>query len=372
MQVPFKTIEGQRKPKVIDWLTFQRTCVDYAFFDVVPTKCKTAFYAMVDALNDIMDATADYDPDAEDKKEYLREVEELQVQVVRALVLFERDFPRTEMTPCIHWIVHPAKELIPRWNNVRNYWCFLTERFVGWMKSFVHNRALAVENMVRGYTRGQLMRAVGPKIRRKLLRRMHKLDIDTSGLRSFLDPPKQKGKTRVGSGEVGYVVHSRNSKKRQLTCGLRTATTTYLKGLGIRHLMLQLGTTRINSRICISGRYLARGATGEFVDEDPEAPAMLMVGDVVGFAVLKYKHVKGRRGSRKYARGEVVMVRVKVFDSVPVRSGNLYTCPKKRKYKQAPVWVSAKHLTAFLHEVPDRAGDQRESNLVTIARVLVS
>ena len=142
-------MEGGRKPKVVDWLTFQRTGVDYSFYEAVPEHCKEAFFAMVEVLNDLEHVTADYDPEAEDKTEYLRDCEELQVRVVRALVLFERDFPRREMTPCIHWIIHPAAELIPRWNNVRNYWCFLNERFVGWMKTFVHNRALAVENMVR-------------------------------------------------------------------------------------------------------------------------------------------------------------------------------------------------------------------------------
>ena len=147
--MPFNTYEGTRQPKVADWLTFQRTCVDYCFYGVVPERCREAFFAMVNALNDIMDVTADYDNDAEDKQENLQDCQELQVRVVRALVLFENSFPRTELCTCIHWIVHLAADLIPRWNNVRNFWCFLTERFVGWMKSFVHNRAVAVQNMVR-------------------------------------------------------------------------------------------------------------------------------------------------------------------------------------------------------------------------------
>ena len=148
--MPFKSFDGsQRKPKIVDWLTLQRTCVDYAFYNVIPDRCQDAFFSMVAVLNAIMDVNADYDPEAEDTREYLRDCEELQERVVRALIKFERSFPRTELTPCIHWIVHAAADLIPRWNNVRNYWCFLTERFVGWMKTFIHNRALAVENMVQ-------------------------------------------------------------------------------------------------------------------------------------------------------------------------------------------------------------------------------
>ena len=110
---------------------------------------------------------------------------------------------------------------------------------------------------VRGYTRGQLMRAVGPLIRRRLLRRMNRLAIDTAGLRSFLDPPPKRGKTRVGSGEVGYVTHTRNNRKKPLTPRLRRASTSYVRELlGNGHsVKLSIATTRISSRICISGRY---------------------------------------------------------------------------------------------------------------------
>ena len=111
---------------------------------------------------------------------------------------------------------------------------------------------------VRGYTRGQLMRAVGTKIRGRLLARMNKLNINTAGLRSFLDPPRTRGKTVKGSGKVGYVVHNRNSTKRPLTYALRIATTTYIRELlGRGHsLKLNLCTTRISTRICINGRYM--------------------------------------------------------------------------------------------------------------------
>jgi len=142
---------GQRKPKIADWLCFQRTCVEYTFFEVVPRRARDAFFAMVNILNDILDLTADYDPGADDDKEYQRECQEVQQRVAKALVLFERDFPRSELTPCIHWIIHAAGELVPRWNNVRNFWCFLSERFVGWMKTFIKNRSLALPNMVPSF-----------------------------------------------------------------------------------------------------------------------------------------------------------------------------------------------------------------------------
>ena len=104
---------------------------------------------MVDILNGILELTADYDPEAEDPSAYLEDSRQLQQQVVKSLTMFENTFPKSEMTPCIHWIVHAAGELVPRWNNVRNFWCFITERFVGWMKTFVKNRAMVLPSMVR-------------------------------------------------------------------------------------------------------------------------------------------------------------------------------------------------------------------------------
>lgn len=58
---------------------------------------------------------------------------------------------------------------------------------------------------------GLMLIAVGPGIRRRLMHRMKKIGIDTSGLRSFLDPSQQSGKTTAGSGKVGYALHTHNS-----------------------------------------------------------------------------------------------------------------------------------------------------------------
>lgn len=110
---------------------------------------------------------------------------------------------------------------------------------------------------MRGYTRGLMMNAVGPDIRRRLMHRMDKIGIDTAGLRSFLDPPHQRGKTTAGSGEVGYALQTRNHAKMKLTGPLRRGATNYVhqaKGR-LPNLNFNLQTDFIGNRICISGRY---------------------------------------------------------------------------------------------------------------------
>jgi hypothetical protein len=103
---------------------------------------------MTDILNLLLNATADYYPDdPAANRETEAKCRRIRSQVVDQLTLFERDFPETELSPFVHEVLH-VSEFIYRWNSVRNYWCFVTERFVGWMKGLVMNRSLSLENMV--------------------------------------------------------------------------------------------------------------------------------------------------------------------------------------------------------------------------------
>ena len=50
-------------------------------------------------------------------------------QVTLMVCEYERFFPRTEVCRVSHIMLHVC-DIVHRWNNVRNYWCFLTERYV--------------------------------------------------------------------------------------------------------------------------------------------------------------------------------------------------------------------------------------------------
>ena len=141
-------MSGALKPTAADWLTFLRCCVPYVLGNIGPQHPREAYAAMIAALNAILDASSDFDPEEPDSVEAQRtEARGLHMQVIEALCLLERDFPITELSIFVHEILH-VPEFVYRWNAVRNYWCFVTERFVGWMKRFVKNRSLSLENMV--------------------------------------------------------------------------------------------------------------------------------------------------------------------------------------------------------------------------------
>jgi hypothetical protein len=130
-QVPFKTSDGALKPNSADWLSLIRTGMPYAYGDMGDSVTRETVNRLVDLLNLLLDATADYDPDDEDANEASQiKCRNLRLKAIEGLSCMERDFPETELSPFVHEILH-VSEFVYRWNNVRNYWCFVTERFVG-------------------------------------------------------------------------------------------------------------------------------------------------------------------------------------------------------------------------------------------------
>ena len=89
VQVPFNTMEGRRKPKTADWLMFLRSAVAYTWYGVGPARPREAFREMIEALQHVLDATADYDPyDSEDTA--VNTSRAIRARVVRALFKLER------------------------------------------------------------------------------------------------------------------------------------------------------------------------------------------------------------------------------------------------------------------------------------------
>ena len=124
-----------------------RTAMPYTFYQVGPVRPRKAFQAMIDAFQILLNATAGYDPDNPDDETSTETCRAAKKAISRALFMLERDFPGTELSIAIHIMIH-IPDFLWRWNSVRNYWCFVVERLVGYMKSFVANRSLSVENMV--------------------------------------------------------------------------------------------------------------------------------------------------------------------------------------------------------------------------------
>jgi hypothetical protein len=145
--VPCQTIPGHKKPKSATWITFLRSCVPYVMSGV-PLFARSCIIGLCGILSKILLATCDYTPgDVEATAAAKLRTKVLKTELILALCVFERDVPKCELSYFLHEIVHMC-DFLYRWNNVRNYWCFLVERFVGYVKGFVTNRHLVLESLV--------------------------------------------------------------------------------------------------------------------------------------------------------------------------------------------------------------------------------
>lgn len=146
--VPFSTLPGRQKQKAAAWVKVLRFYVPYLLYGVGDKKVRGALLLLTDALREVLDTTCDYYPyDDEKTQDEEDKCKALKKKLIKALVEIEARLPASELSSFVHEIVHIA-DFTFRWNNVRNYWCFVTERFVGYVKGFVKNRHLVLENLV--------------------------------------------------------------------------------------------------------------------------------------------------------------------------------------------------------------------------------
>jgi hypothetical protein len=94
----------------------------YWFHNMLPPPQQATWDIGVRMMTALHNATCDVDdPTAVDV------LRALKLKTTRALVKWAKSMPGTEHAVIIHEIVHMCDHLY-RWNRVRNYWCFVTER----------------------------------------------------------------------------------------------------------------------------------------------------------------------------------------------------------------------------------------------------
>jgi hypothetical protein len=96
---------------------------DYVFTETLPENISPAVALLLELLRLIKSATCDVDdPVALDGLAVVKE------RVTVLVCEYERYFPRSEICRVSHIMLHVV-DMVHRWNNVRNFWCFLTERY---------------------------------------------------------------------------------------------------------------------------------------------------------------------------------------------------------------------------------------------------
>ena len=135
-----------------DWMRVIQDAGDYLFEGLFPQNPERldALYQLVDATNLCLNATSAAESENRDGLSAVR------LQVLEALCTFEAELPSTERAVMFHVLAH-VPDAVYKWNSPRNYWCFFGERMMGHLIRFIHNRDLAVENIVTAYNRMRLV-----------------------------------------------------------------------------------------------------------------------------------------------------------------------------------------------------------------------
>jgi hypothetical protein len=99
----------------------------YLFHGMVPKKVLDTWNSLILAMNAILSATADIGT-IDIPGDQVLETKRLYLQVIEALVLWERDAPESELAMVFHMLIH-MPDAIHRWGSCRNFWAFFNERY---------------------------------------------------------------------------------------------------------------------------------------------------------------------------------------------------------------------------------------------------
>jgi hypothetical protein len=114
--------------KCVTYMHLSRSAVwHYLLGGIYPPGQYEALSALIDVLDIIHHVNCDIvtTPSSADRTKIMKR---LKAKIILALVLFEREFPKTLMVGCMHNLLH-IPDAIGRWNNVRNFWAFFMERY---------------------------------------------------------------------------------------------------------------------------------------------------------------------------------------------------------------------------------------------------
>lgn len=126
------------------------------FRDVYTGEYKIAFQALLKILYMILHTTNNVDgaiPPASATTKFRK----FKTEVAETLVLLEATLPAMFFDITLHVLIH-LPECIFRWNHVRNYWCFASERFIGVLKEYCNSRNNPHAGMVYGYSQTTFVR----------------------------------------------------------------------------------------------------------------------------------------------------------------------------------------------------------------------
>jgi hypothetical protein len=116
--------------KAHDLYLYVTTAMEYITHGFIPPGNPTrGFFGMLKALRALLQENSDHQEDPQAQADAAKKIENLNLLVVEGLCDFEKGCPKISLCMLAHLIVH-IPSCIHRWNSVRNFWAFLTERYM--------------------------------------------------------------------------------------------------------------------------------------------------------------------------------------------------------------------------------------------------
>ena len=114
--------------KAAGWLSFSRSGLwPYLLHDIFDAEQTEAIESLSATLAALMEFNCD--ADVSDEKDMADAVSKLKLQCIETLVILEKELPETKLVAMFHVLLH-FPDSVFRWNNMRNFWAFFSERSV--------------------------------------------------------------------------------------------------------------------------------------------------------------------------------------------------------------------------------------------------
>ena len=126
----------QSSCKCHDWKQLLQWTAGYVLHDVLPTQFEQAFFDLAGVLGKLLEATGDIELGEEYSDDKV--LEALKEESIRALMAVEATVPLTDVGPIVFHIIPHVVDAIYRWNSVRNFWAFFTERYILYISCIYH------------------------------------------------------------------------------------------------------------------------------------------------------------------------------------------------------------------------------------------
>jgi hypothetical protein len=155
------------------------------------------------------------------------------------------------------------------------------DRFVGWLKHFIHNRSAANENMLRGYLSASIARTMPYEVTTRIQKRMRKKS-------SSKGPSSQFIKSHRGFGRVEITPNKHNSKLRvTLDFDVLVEAFQAVHNMGlVPGAQLPRQMTQMLAGVTINGKKWTSGMGCEFHMPGGSAEDMPKVGKLEFFCLL--------------------------------------------------------------------------------------